>query len=129
MIEHGTYTIDVEDTIIIVTFEGMFNELASKNLCAQVEQLIVDLNGKSFGMVINLLDYEGSTPDAHKEGNRHAAWLEGQNCIGKGIVASERAMLEIIRIQQDSLNKSKIESKVFNSEQEAKDWLISLQGK
>lgn len=126
MIEHGKYTINVEDTIITVTFEGMFNELASKNLCAQVEKLITDFSGNRFSMIINLLDYEGSTPDAHKEGDRHAHWLEGQNCQGKAIIASERAMLEIIRHEQKSLGKSTIESRVFKTDAEAKAWLLSL---
>ncbi len=125
MVEHGKYSIEIDGTIIIVTFDGMFNELASKNLCSRVEKHIDEMAGRSFAMIINLLKYEGSTPDAHKEGDRHALWVENQNCLAKAIVASEQAMLEIIRNEQNSLRKSKIVSKVFKTEADAKEWLLT----
>ncbi|MFD2167801.1 hypothetical protein ACFSJY_16225 [Thalassotalea euphylliae] len=126
MIEHGNYTVEIVDDTMFVNFDGMFNYLASKNLCELAEKKITDLNGNGFYLLINLTNYEGSTPDAHEEGNRHAIWLEKQNCLGKAIVIQGEGMLDIIRSQQEFLSQSKILTQVFKSEDEAKSWLCSL---
>lgn len=127
MREHGDYTVEVENEIIIVTFIGMFNELASKNVCNIVEEYIDSLNGNYFYMLMNLLMYEGSTPEGHEVGNKHAIWLERQNCLGKAVVTTGEVLLDIVRNEQDDLKHSNIVTNVFQNKLEAKNWLLSLQ--
>lgn len=127
MLEHGKYKIIVEGAIINVTFIGMFNDTASKNACNYVESLVDEMNGASFCMLFNLLDYEGSTPEAHKIGDEHFKWLEKQNCLGRATITSSMALIEISRNEQASLRQSNIKSKMFETETDAKEWLLSLQ--
>ncbi len=127
MVEHGEFTVTVEGGIIHVIFIGMFNDVASKNLCSYVEELIIGMNGASFCMLFNMLDYEGSTPDAHIIGNLHFKWLEKQNCLGKAIVADNMAFIEISRNEQATLRQSNIDSRIFETEADATTWLMTLQ--
>jgi hypothetical protein len=127
MVEHGNYIVTVEGAIINVTFIGMFNDTASKNVCTYVEELINEMNGASFCMLFNMLDYEGSTPDAHKIGDQHFKWLEKQNCLGRAIVTSSMALIEISRNEQKSLRQSNIEFRIFETEADARMWLLTLQ--
>ncbi len=127
MVEHGEYIVTVEGAIINVTFIGMFNHVASKNVCSDVEKLINGMNGASFYMLFNMLDYEGSTPDAHKIGDLHFKWIEKQNCLGRATVISNMALIEISINEQKSLRQSNIDSRMFDSVVDAKTWLLSLQ--
>ena len=127
MVEHGEYIVTVEGQIINVTFIGMFNEIASKNVCAYVEELINGMNGASFCMLFQMIDYEGSTPDAHIIGNQHFKWLEKKNCYARATVVSNMALIEISRNEQPSLRESNVNSKIFETEADAKKWLVSLQ--
>ena len=126
MVGHGEYTVTVEGAIINVTFIGMFNDTASKKVCSYVEELINGMNGASFCLLFNLLDYEGSTPEAHVIGNQHFKWIEKQNCLGRATVVANMALVEISRYEQASLRQSNIDSKMFEVEVDAKTWLLSL---
>lgn len=126
MIEHGEYKVTVENGIISVTFIGMFNEVASRNVCSYVEDLIHGMNGTSFCVLFNMLSYEGSTPEAHKVGDKHFEWLENQNCLGRANVVAQKALVYIARREQESLRISKIKAKMFDNENDAKAWLLSL---
>jgi hypothetical protein len=126
MIEHGEYIVTVEEAIINVTFIGMFNDTASKNVCAYVEEIINGMNGARFSMLFNLLEYEGSTPDAHRIGDQHFKWIEKQNCFGRATVAKNMALIEISRNEQTSLRQSNVEARMFATEADAKAWLLSL---
>lgn len=127
MNEHGNYTVEKIDKTIYVTFTGMFNAPASAKISKLSKEHIASFNGEGFYLLIDLTHYEGSTPDAHEIGNEHAMWLETQNCLGKAIVIKGQVVLDIVRSQQEFLNKSCINSQVFETEHEAKVWLTSLQ--
>jgi len=122
----GAYQVEVNENVICVAFKGMFNLDTSKRLCAKGEDIINGLDGAPFYLIINLEKYEGSTPEAHEEGNRHAMWLEKQNCQGKAIVINEQVMLHIIRNEQAFLSQSQINTKVFPTDADAQDWIESL---
>lgn len=122
----GQFKVRFDDNVISASFEGMFNLSTSKDICSQVERYIESLNGEVFYLIIDLSRYQGSTPDAHREGNRHAIWLEGQNCGGKAIVSDQQVMLNIIRNEQKFLSQSKINTKTFDSQSEALTWIQSL---
>ena len=126
MVEHGEYLVTLDRSIINVTFIGMFNDVASKNVCSEVESIINEMNGAPFCMLFNLIDYEGSTPEAHVIGNQHFKWLEKQNCLAKANVISNMAFIEITRNAQPSLQESNIETEIFKAEDDAKQWLLSL---
>lgn len=126
MVEHGDYTVTIEDSIIYVTFVGMFNDIASQKLCTYVETLIENMDGAAFYLLFNMLEYEGSTPEAHKVGDQHFKWLETQNCIARASVVSSMLLVEISRNEQAALRESSITSKVFDNEYDARKWLLSF---
>lgn len=127
MVKHGDYKVTVENSVISVTFIGMFNEVASQHVCTQVEDIINGMNGASFYMLFNMLDYEGSTPEAHKVGNKHFEWLEQQNCIGRATIVTQQALIYIARNEQSSLRHSNIKTKMFDNVADGKAWLQSMQ--
>lgn len=126
MIEHGEYTVKVEGAIITATFIGTFNDLASKNVCEEVEAIIKQMNGAGFCMLLNMLAYEGSTPEAHIIGDQHFQWVETQNCLGRATVVTNSFLIDVSRSEQASLQKSHIASQMFETEEAAKAWLVTL---
>ena len=129
MVEHGEYKVTVESAVITVTFIGMFNEVASHNVCSYVEEIINGMNGASFCVLFNMLDYEGSTPEAHKIGDKHFEWLEKQNCLGRANIVTQKTLVYIARSEQASLRESNTEARMFENVTDAKEWLLSLLGK
>jgi hypothetical protein len=126
MVEHGKYKVTVESAVISVTFIGMLNEVASRNVCLYVEDLIHGMKGASFCVLFNMLNYEGSTLEAHKVGDKHFEWLESQNCLGRATVVTQHALVNIARSKQESLRISNIKARMFDNENDAKEWLLSL---
>ena len=122
----GKFKVNFDGGMISAAFEGMFNLATSKEICSQVEHYIDSLNGERFFLLIDLSKYQGSTPDAHEEGNRHAIWLETQNCGGKAIVSDQQVMLNIIRNEQKFLSQSTILTRTFTTQSSAKAWLGTL---
>lgn len=126
MVEHGKYKVTVENAVIDITFIGMFNEVTSRNVCSYVEEIIHGMKGANFCVLFNMLNYEGSTPEAHKVGDKHFEWLENQNCLGRATVVAQKALVNIARSKQESLRSSNIKARMFDNENDAQEWLLSL---
>ncbi|AZQ84939.1 hypothetical protein EKO29_13640 [Colwellia sp. Arc7-635] len=123
--EHGTYSVLLEGELLNINLSGMFNDLATNSLCQLIEAQIESLNGQRFFILLNCIDYQGSTPEAHDISNQHALWLKQQNCVASAIVYKQNFYFNIAKSQQPALSKSKKRKEFFNM-QAAKGWLVSL---
>ncbi|MGJ8679540.1 hypothetical protein [Paraglaciecola sp.] len=126
MTEHGDYAVSAEQAVIYVTLNGIFNDVASQKVRLRVEAIINDMKGANFCMLYNMLNYEGSTREAHQIANQHFKWLETQNCLARANVASNAALIHISRNEQASLRESNTPAKIFKTEVDAKAWLQSV---
>lgn len=123
--EHGTYSILLEGELLNINLSGMFNDLAANSLCQLIEAQIERLNGQRFFILLNCIDYQGSTPEAHDISNQHTLWLKQQNYVASAVVYKQSFYFNIAKSQQPALFESKKRKEFFHL-QAAKDWLASF---
>lgn len=124
MVEHGTYTVELEGSMIKVTLIGMFNDLATQAVCSQIEALVDSLNGQGFGLLFDCTAYEGSTPDAHKVSNQHILWLNRQNCLARAMAYNHKIQVDIVKNAQPAVLQLKNRQEFYNL-QDARNWLLT----
>jgi|TARA_B110000211_G_scaffold171490_1_gene193646 hypothetical protein len=124
MVEHGTYTVELEGSMIKVTLLGMFNDLATQAVCSQIEALVDSLNGQGFGLLFDCTAYEGSTPDAHKVSNQHILWLNRQNCLARAMAYNHKIQVDIVKNAQPAVLQLKNRQEFYNL-QDARNWLLT----
>ena len=124
MVEHGTYTVELEGSMLKVTLVGMFNDLATQAVCSQIEALVDSLNGQGFGLLFDCTDYEGSTPDAHKVSNQHILWLNRQNCLARAMAYNHKIQVDIVKNAQPAVLQLKNRQEFYNL-QDARNWLLT----
>jgi hypothetical protein len=124
MVEHGTYTVELEGSMLKVTLVGMFNDLATQAVCSQIEALVDSLNGQGFGLLFDCTAYEGSTPDAHKVSNQHILWLNRQNCLARAMAYNHKIQVDIVKNAQPAVLQLKNRQEFYNL-QDARNWLLT----
>jgi len=124
MVEHGTYTVELEGSMIKVTLVGMFNDLATQAVCLQIEALVDSFNGQGFGLLFDCTAYEGSTPDAHKVSNQHILWLNRQNCLARAMAYNHKIQVDIVKNAQPAVLQLKNRQEFYNL-QDARNWLLT----
>ena len=124
MIEHGTYTVELEGRMLKITLVGMFNALVTHSVCLQIEVKIKSLNGQGFGLLFDCTAYEGSTPDAHKISNQHILWLNRQNCLARAMTYKHKIQVDIVKNAQPAVLALQ-SRREFYQLQDAREWLIA----
>lgn len=123
-IEHGDVAIEVLGNIIIVRTVGAFNEYGARRYTQGIKTIIEGLQGQSFSILINNLEFQGATPEAYQELEIYNAWLNQQKLIAKAMVITSSITLDVI----DKLSPSRAAQKnmSFDNEKDAMTWLQSL---
>lgn len=122
MVEHGTYSVVLEDDLLSITLVGAFNEIATNSVCRQIQDKVGTLQGNAFKFLFNCIDYEGSTPAAHKISNDCLLWLNKQNCFAWAAVYHHALYAEMARSQQPAMYECQNRREFYNVEL-AKAWL------
>lgn len=124
VIEHGEVTIEVVGDIIIVRTAGAFNEYGTQQYTHGVRKIVDGLQGQSFSVLVNNLEFQGGTPEAYQELENYNAWLNKQKLIAKAMVITSSTTLGVI----DKLSPSRAaqQTRSFDNEKDALNWLQSL---
>jgi len=120
-IEHGEVIMTVHNNIIIVKLIGAFNEFGAKKYTDGIKELIDNLHGESFSILINNLEMEGGTPEAYDELEKYNQWLNTQKLTAKAMVITSIATIDLI--DQLSPSRKLQHCKNFDNEAEAIYWL------
>ena len=123
-IEHGEVTIEVMGNIIAVRTVGAFNEYGAQLYTNGVRAIVKNLQGQSFSILINNLEFQGATPEAYKELENYNAWLNQQKLIAKAMVITSNITLDVIN--KLSPSRASQQTKSFDNEKDAMSWLQSL---
>ncbi len=124
VIEHGEVTIEVLDNIIIVRTEGAFNEYGTQQYTHGVRKIVDGMQGQSFSVLINNLEFQGGTPEAYQELESYNAWLNKQKLIAKAMVITSSINLDVIN--KLSPSRASQQTRSFDNEKDALSWLQSL---
>jgi len=123
-IAHGEVDIEVMDNIIIVRTAGAFNEYGTQRYTDGVREVIDSLQGQSFSILINNLEFQGATPEAYEELENYNAWLNKQKLIAKAMVITSAITLDVINMRSPS--RAAQQNQSFDNEKDAMTWLTSL---
>jgi len=121
-IEHGSYSITLDGRVLSITLSGMFNDIATKNVCYKIKSEVESLKGQSFGVLLDCTTYEGSTREAHQISNQFLLWLNKQACSARAIIYSQKLYFDIVKNEQPALFELQ-NRKEFHDLLEAKSWL------
>lgn len=124
MIEHGTYSVVIENNLLSITLVGTFNDLATRSVCQKIQTKVESLNGQGFGILLDCTEYEGSTRDAHEISNQHLLWLNKQNCIARAVIYSQTLYVDMVKNEQPALFELQ-NRREFHDVKSAKSWLLS----
>jgi hypothetical protein len=124
MQEHGYYSVKLEQNLLNITLVGSLNEQAAGTACQQIKASIVGLNGDKVVVLVNCLDYQGSTPQAHQISNQTLNWLNQQNCVARATVYKEKIHQDIVKHQQPEIFGMK-NRREFHCFDEARQWLLA----
>ncbi len=118
---HGEFNINIENDIINITVQGAFNDVGAKAVTEQLVQHITALNNEPFAILINLLEFEGGTPEVFAVSDEFNAWLNSKNMVAKALVFTSPALIMI----EKTLVKSKQGQNIqyFADEVEAIVWI------
>lgn len=123
-VEHGEVTIEVRGNIIIARTVGAFNEYGAQKFTQGIRSAVDDMQGDSFLILINNLEFLGGTPEAYQVLETYNVWLNQQKLIAKAMVITSNITLDVI----DKLSPSRAsqQTKRFDNEADAVIWLKSL---
>ncbi|UUO25007.1 hypothetical protein FGD67_18650 [Colwellia sp. M166] len=125
VIAHGEVSIFLQnENIIIAKLKGAFNEYGAQEYTDGIKQIITQLDGQNFSILINLLELMGGTPEAYKELEDYNKWLNSQNLLAKAMVINSMITLDIINMYSPSRGEQK--SETFDNETDAIAWLKTL---
>ncbi len=124
VIEHGEVTIEVDGNIIIVRTMGAFNEYGTQQYTNGVRKIVDGLQGESFSILINNLQFQGGTPEAYQELEGYNIWLNKQKLIAKAMVIISSINLDVIN--KLSPSRASQQTRSFDNEKDAMTWLQSL---
>jgi len=120
-LEHGKYTIIVEENIINVTLEEAFNEQGAQALAKELTEIINTFNQQKILILGNLLKLLGATPEAFAVSNKFNEWLNTQNLVAKALVINSAT---IKAIDQQRVPSKEVQNiAYFDNEADALSWL------
>jgi hypothetical protein len=120
--EHGSYSIILDGKVLSITLSGMFNDIATQNVCHKIQSEVESLNRQNFGILLDCTTYEGSTREAHQISNQFLLWLNKQACSARAIIYSQKLYFDIVKNEQPALFELQ-NRKEFHDLAEAKAWL------
>jgi len=123
-IAHGEVSIKVMDNIIIVRTVGAFNEYGARCYTDGIRKVIDSLQGKSFSILVNNLQFQGATPEAYQELETYNLWLNKQKLIAKAMVITSAITLDVINMRSPA--RAAQQNQSFDNEKDAMAWLTSL---
>jgi len=123
-IEHGSYTVCLKGNIVVLQLFGEFNEYSVIAFTKKIQELVNQLNGEPFGILVDNLRLIGGTPEAYIESNKHNEWLASQALVAKATVYPSMYLTNVDALMVRS--KSEINAKNFEDVNDAIAWLESF---
>ena len=118
---HGEFDIEVYGSIIKVVLRGAFNDIGAKALAVELKNNVKAYQQAPFTIMMNLLAFDGGTPEVFAESESFNAWLNNTNMVAKALIFTSPALIAIER----TLVKSKAPQNIryFDNEDDAQIWL------
>ncbi len=123
---HGNFTISCEQQTIFVRVIGAWNLEGYRDFVAAFKQAALPLSAKPWGVIVDIRDWELSTPEVEAEEEELQLWTLRHNQRWRAFV-SEPSYIKAAKIEQGAEPVADgIESQFFATHADAREWFRSL---
>lgn len=118
-----SYSIEIEDNNVInVSLIGLFDLSSTKEYTNKMYQAIETLEGKPFYIILNILEYEGATPEALYEANKMEQSINNSNNLKEKIYIEKNNFF--FQLSKHYMKEIAFQKRIhLNSLEEAKKYL------
>ncbi|GHE97547.1 hypothetical protein [Thalassotalea profundi] len=119
MLEHGYYTLVVQDNFVLSQLFGAWNVERTKNYAEHMQKVASELTAKPWARIVNLSSWEGGGTDVIQPLQDLQKWAEQNNC--KHVVFINPPLIPNYMLQKhgDPYHGYKI----FEDQEEAISWV------
>ncbi|GGA77731.1 hypothetical protein GCM10011369_19570 [Neiella marina] len=121
MKQHGSYQLELRDRTIIVRFTAAWNRETAESMCRDFLELAQTLAAKPWACLVDLRDWGLGGPEVMEPIFEVNHWCAANNQQFEAVVCSKQ--LQQFFIQQLHTALPNTESRFFETEAEALDWL------
>ena len=123
-VEHGEFSISLEGNIIKTKLMGSFNEFGAKRYTEAVIEVVKQLEGKPFAILVNNLELFGGTPEAYQVLEEYNKWVNQQHMLAKAFVFNAAILATIMKNMSPSMKADNIQ--MFKTLEDAESWLEAV---
>jgi len=123
-VEHGEFSISLEGSIIKTKLMGSFNEFGAKRYTEAVIEVVKQLEGKPFAILVNNLELFGGTPEAYQVLEEYNKWVNQQHMLAKAFVFNAAILATIMKNMSPSMKADNIQ--MFKTLEDAESWLEAV---
>ncbi|WP_108652683.1 hypothetical protein [Dongshaea marina] len=117
---HGSYQLKQQGRFLLLTVIGAWNRECGERCGQELKSYISSYDSQAWGCLMDLRQWQLSTPETWKTFNQVRAWFIEHNYRVEAMVCSmaiQKRILEKERLISDSL-----QSRLFTNYQQALDW-------
>lgn len=122
--QHGEVKICCENNIISATLIGSFNEEGAIKYTEGIKNIVKNLEGQKYAILVDNSNMEGGTPEAYQVLEKYNQWLNNTNLVAKAMIVKTLITTELIKTLSPSINLQA--TKTFKNKKVALKWLQSL---
>ena len=120
---HGTYELTLKGEIFIIRFFEKWNLEGANAFFTAYQSAVKGQNLKQFGVLSDLRQFEGGTPDAIARFNKISNWAKENGQIARAQILDSG--LKVFTINQIDQGKNLFSVQTFSNETDALAWLAS----
>lgn len=125
MFEHGSYTIEVRQRIVIVQILDAWNLKTALHFCKEMGKVAKTMSGSPWAILSDLTQWQLSTPEVGAEIARQAVKLDALGRTHNAMVANDHGIRQMVVSEAIMKGTSKPVVEFFNERTAALEWLAS----
>ena len=123
MFEHGSYTIEVRQRIVIVHILDAWNLKTALHFCKEMEKVAETMSGSPWAILSDLTQWQLSTPEVGAEIARQAVKLDALGRTHNAMVANDHGIRQVVVSEAIMTGTRKPVVEFFNDKTAALEWL------
>lgn len=121
---HGTFELSIKGEILIIRFFHDWNLEGAKAFFTRYRELVRQQGLKKFGVLSDLRQFGGGTPDAIAFFEKISDWAQENGQVARALIMDSG--LKEFTISRIDKGKNRFQARAFSDEAEALAWFESL---
>jgi hypothetical protein len=122
--EHGSFEMEIIDQTLIVKCFDAWNIETVLRLCKEYKELVLQINDKPWGCLVDLSQWELSTPEMWNEINKLNQWGNNNNQRYEVVICS--MSLQKTLMEETHTVLTHVETNFCDNIEQAYEWLRSV---